>query len=51
MAVISISLFALVIAAYLFGAAAWVMGILNALKRTLTPLPIFGRWANRLPIN
>jgi len=50
MAVISVSLFAIVIAAYIFGAVAWVMGILNAFKRTLSPLPLFGRWANRLPI-
>ncbi|MBX3084403.1 MAG: hypothetical protein KF716_22390 [Anaerolineae bacterium] len=50
MAVISVSLFAIVIAAYIFGVVAWVMGILNALKQTSTPLPFFGRWATRLPI-
>lgn len=50
MAVISVALFSIVIAAYFFGAVAWVMGIFNALKQTLTPLPLFGRWAARLPI-
>ncbi len=50
MAPFSVALFTIVIAAYLFGAVTWVMGILNALKSKSTPLPLFGQWANRLPI-
>ena len=50
MAAFSVALFTIVIAAYLFGAVTWVMGILNALKSKSTPLPLFGQWANRLPI-
>lgn len=50
MGAVGISLFAIVIAAYLYGAVAWIMGVLNALTNRLVPLPWFGRWANRLPI-
>ncbi len=50
MAAFSVAMFTIVIAAYLFGAVTWVMGILNALKSKSTPLPLFGQWANRLPI-
>lgn len=50
MAAFSVGLFTIVIAAYLFGAVTWVMGILNALKSKSIPLPLFGQWANRLPI-
>ena len=50
MDVLAVSLFTLVIAAYLYGIVAWVLGLSNALRRRVVPLPIFGRWANRLPI-
>lgn len=50
MAVFSVALFNIVIAFYLFGVVAWIMGILNALKNKSAPLPFFGQWANRLPI-
>ncbi len=50
MAVFSVALFTIVIAFYIFGVVAWVSGILNALKNKSTPLPLFGQWANRLPI-
>jgi uncharacterized membrane protein len=50
MAIIGIALFTVVIAAILFGAVALVMGLLNALRNRFTPLPLFGQWANRLPI-
>lgn len=49
-AVLSIALFALVIAACLYGIVAWLLGLINALNSRLAPLPLFGRWANRLPI-
>lgn len=50
MSVISVALFTLVIAAYGYGFVAWIMGLVNALSRRLSPLPGFGRWADRLPI-
>ncbi|MBI1279395.1 MAG: hypothetical protein GC179_14800 [Anaerolineaceae bacterium] len=50
MAAFSVALFTIVIAAYFFGALTLVMGIVNALKNKSIPLPIFGRWASRLPI-
>lgn len=50
MAIISVALFAIVIAAYFYGVVALIMGLLNALSNRLAPLPLFGRWANRLPI-
>lgn len=50
MAVFSVALFTVVMAFYIFGVVAWVMGIINALKNKSTPLPLLGQWANRLPI-
>jgi len=49
-AVLSIALFAIVIAAYVFGVLAWILGLVNALSGRLAPLPLFGQWASRLPI-
>jgi uncharacterized membrane protein len=49
-AVLSIALFAIVIAAYLYGLVAWIAGMINALSGKLAPLPLFGEWASRLPI-
>lgn len=49
-AALSIALFTLVMAAYFFGVFAWILGIIHALRNQSTPLPIFGRWADRLPI-
>jgi uncharacterized membrane protein len=50
MAVVSIALFSIVIMSWLYGIAVWVMGLMNALRNRLSPLPVFGQWANRLPI-
>ncbi len=50
MAALSMALFTIVIAAYLYGIVAWILGLINALSNRLAPLPWFGRWANRLPI-
>jgi uncharacterized membrane protein len=50
MAVIAIALFGIVITAYFFGFVALLMGLNNALRNRLVKLPIFGEWANRLPI-
>ncbi len=51
LAVLSVALFTIVIAAYIYGFFAWVAGMLNALGNRLSPLPLFGQWASRLPIN
>jgi uncharacterized membrane protein len=51
MAVLSMALFAIVIVAYLYGIAAWILGLSNALSTRMAPLPFFGQWASRLPIN
>jgi uncharacterized membrane protein len=51
MSVLSIALFALVLAAYLYGFVAWLIGLSNALRARTVPLPLFGKWANRLPIS
>lgn len=48
--VVSIALFALVIAAYLYGVVALLLGVRNALRARAVPLPVFGERANRLPI-
>ena len=48
--VLSVALFALVIAAYIYGVVAWVLGMRNAARARLAPLPLFGEWARRLPI-
>jgi uncharacterized membrane protein len=50
MAVFSVATFTVVMAAYFVGAVTWVMGLLNALRNRLEPLPLYGRWASRLPI-
>ena len=50
LSVLSIALFALVLAAYLFGLVAWLIGLNNALRARAVPLPLFGQWASRLPI-
>ncbi len=50
MVTLSIALFTIVIVAYLYGVVAWILGLSNALRARLAPLPLFGQWANRLPI-
>ncbi len=50
MAILSVALFTIVIAAYLYGVVAWILGLVNALRNRLAPLPLFGQWASRLPI-
>ena len=51
LAVLSIALFAIVIVAYIYGGVAWILGLSNALRDRPVPLPLFGEWANRLPIS
>jgi uncharacterized membrane protein len=50
LSVLSIALFAIVIAAYFYGVIAWILGLINAFSALQTPLPLFGHWASRLPI-
>jgi uncharacterized membrane protein len=45
---VSVALFALVTAAYLFGAALWVLGAVNAARGRAVMLPVFGAWASRI---
>ena len=50
MAALSVALFSIVLAAYIYGFVAWVWGIVNAFNYRLSPLPGFGNWANSLPL-
>jgi uncharacterized membrane protein len=50
MAALGMALFTLVMAALLYGFVACITGMNNALRRRLEPLPLFGKWASRLPI-
>lgn len=45
---LSMALFSLVIAAYLFGAVVWVIGMSNALRGKVAYLPLFGRNVHRM---
>jgi uncharacterized membrane protein len=49
LAIIASVMFTLVIAAFIFGLVAWIMGMLNALRGIIAFLPIFGHKANTLP--
>jgi uncharacterized membrane protein len=51
MAVLSMALFAIVLVAFIYGFVAWILGLSNALRARLAPLPLFGQWASRLPIS
>jgi len=48
--VVSIALFALVMAAYFLSVVILLLGLRNALRSSFASLPLFGGWANRLPI-
>jgi len=48
--VLSIALFSIVIVAYLCALVIWIMGLNNAISARQVPLPFFGQWASRLPI-
>jgi uncharacterized membrane protein len=50
MGALAAGLFTIVMAAYLFGGVAWILGLINALKNKAAPLPGFGHWAEHLPI-
>ena len=44
------ALFALVVAAGIYGVFAWIIGIINASQGRAAMLPVFGRRASQLPI-
>ena len=48
--VLAASLFALVVLTYLFLAVVWIVGMINALTARAKPLPVVGRWAERISI-
>jgi len=48
--VLGFALFSLPLAAYIFGVIAWVLGMVNALSGRIVYLPIFGSFANSLPL-
>ena len=48
--VLTMALFALVIAGYLFALVNIVIGISNALREEVEPLPFIGQWADNLPL-
>lgn len=50
MMTVAMALFSVVMAACFFGVIAWIMGFANALGKRDNSLPVFGRWASRLPI-
>lgn len=47
--VVGIAAFSLVMAAAIFGVIVWLLGMRNALRAQMRPLPIVGAWARRLP--
>jgi uncharacterized membrane protein len=48
--VIAVALFTMVIAAYALIVVDWIMGMVYALQSKAEPLPVVGRWAQRIPI-
>jgi len=48
--IFGVALFSLVMAAFLVGVVAWLVGISNALRGLMNEVPLFNSWARRLPI-
>lgn len=42
--------FTMVILIFLFLAVVWILGLANALRVVQKPLPVIGRWADRIPV-
>lgn len=42
--------FTMVILILLFLAVVWILGLANALRVVQKPLPVIGRWADRIPV-
>lgn len=49
--ILAISAFSLLIALYVALIVAWLVGMLYALQAKRKPVPVVGRWAERLPIS
>ena len=43
--------FSLVLLTYLFLIVVWIMGMVHALQAEAKPLPLVGRWVERIPID
>ena len=48
--ILAVSLFALLMALYFALVFAWIVGMVNALQAKRAPIPVVGRWAERIPI-
>ena len=48
--ILAAMLFALVIAAYIALLVGWIVGMVYALRGRMARVPLFGRWAERLPV-
>jgi uncharacterized membrane protein len=48
--ILAVSLFALLMALYFALVVAWIVGMVNALQARRAPIPVVGRWAERIPI-
>lgn len=48
--IIAAALFALVMLAYTFLAATWIIGMVYALQAKMKPVPVVGGWAERIPV-
>ena len=48
--VTAVSVFALVILVYISLAVIWVIGMIYALRAKMKPLPVFGGWAEKIPV-
>ncbi len=47
---VSVILFTLVIAAYIYALFAWISGMVSALRGEVKLLPLFGKYANNIPL-
>jgi uncharacterized membrane protein len=48
--ILAVALFSLLMALYFALVVAWIIGMVNALQAKRKPVPVVGRWAERLPI-
>lgn len=48
---LAVALFSLVVAAYLFLAGLWLLGMLYVSQTKVKPLPLIGGWAKWIPID
>ena len=47
---IAATTFSQVILAYIFLGVAWIIGMVTALQAKMQPLPLVGKWAERIPV-